>query len=136
MEVFAAVYRAELKTFGIDFVVAAAGNMRTGVPRKRQPLCACRRRNDASTTPVVRQNIRHVRVQAQQHAGRGLDAASAAKRVIELAEQVPSVNRSGGLVRMPTKCFGQPARNPTPNSTPCASRSSASAKPPTHHDAA
>ena len=28
MEVFAAVYRAELKSFGIDVVVAAAGNMR------------------------------------------------------------------------------------------------------------
>src|SRR5579863_4781353 len=34
MEVFAAVYRAELKSFGIDFVVAAAGNMRTGGPAK------------------------------------------------------------------------------------------------------
>ncbi|MFY9789031.1 MAG: SDR family NAD(P)-dependent oxidoreductase, partial [Pseudolabrys sp.] len=34
IEVFAAVYRAELKTFGIDFVVAAAGNMRTGGPAK------------------------------------------------------------------------------------------------------
>ena len=34
MEVFAAVYRAELKSFGIDIVVAAAGNMRTGGPAK------------------------------------------------------------------------------------------------------
>src|SRR5580704_7336649 len=34
MEVFAAVYRAELKSAGIDFVVAAAGNMRTGGPAK------------------------------------------------------------------------------------------------------
>jgi hypothetical protein len=34
MEVFTAVYRAELKTFGVDFVVAAAGNMRTGGPAK------------------------------------------------------------------------------------------------------
>jgi NAD(P)-dependent dehydrogenase (short-subunit alcohol dehydrogenase family) len=30
MEVFAAVFRAELKSLGIDVVVAAAGNMRTG----------------------------------------------------------------------------------------------------------
>src|ERR1700723_1705179 len=34
MEVFAAVYRAELKSFGIDVVIAAAGNMRTGGPGK------------------------------------------------------------------------------------------------------
>ena len=32
MEVFATVYRAELKRFSIDVVVAAAGNMRTGGP--------------------------------------------------------------------------------------------------------
>src|ERR1700743_1967248 len=34
MEVFATVYRAELKRFGIDVVVAAAGNMKTGGPAK------------------------------------------------------------------------------------------------------
>src|SRR6202162_3757358 len=34
MEVFAAVYRSELKRFGIDVVVAAAGNMKTGGPAK------------------------------------------------------------------------------------------------------
>ncbi len=34
MEVFAAIYRAELKSFGIDVVVATAGNMRTGGPAK------------------------------------------------------------------------------------------------------
>src|SRR5712672_2524681 len=34
MEVFAAVYRAELKSFGIDVVVAPAGNMKTGGPAK------------------------------------------------------------------------------------------------------
>src|ERR1700674_1779169 len=34
MEVFAAVYRAELKHLGVDVVIAAAGNMRTGGPAK------------------------------------------------------------------------------------------------------
>src|SRR6202167_5927257 len=34
MEALSAVYRAELKSFGIDFVVAIAGNMRTGGPAK------------------------------------------------------------------------------------------------------
>ena len=37
MEVFATVYRAELKRFGIDVVVALAGNMKTGAPRKLPP---------------------------------------------------------------------------------------------------
>src|SRR5579864_9309587 len=34
MEVFATVYRAELKHLGVDVVIAAAGNMRTGGPAK------------------------------------------------------------------------------------------------------
>src|ERR1700676_4521346 len=34
MEVLATVYRAELKRFGVDVVIAAAGNMRTGGPEK------------------------------------------------------------------------------------------------------
>src|SRR6185436_1987936 len=34
MEVFATVYRSELKQFGIDVVVAPAGNMKTGGPQK------------------------------------------------------------------------------------------------------
>jgi NAD(P)-dependent dehydrogenase (short-subunit alcohol dehydrogenase family) len=34
MEVFATVYRAELKRFGVDVVLAVAGNMKTGGPAK------------------------------------------------------------------------------------------------------
>jgi NAD(P)-dependent dehydrogenase (short-subunit alcohol dehydrogenase family) len=34
VEVLATVYRAELKAFGIDVVVVAPGNMRTGGPAK------------------------------------------------------------------------------------------------------
>src|SRR5260370_1924176 len=34
MEVFATVYRAELKQLGIDVVVASAGNMKTRGPEK------------------------------------------------------------------------------------------------------
>jgi NAD(P)-dependent dehydrogenase (short-subunit alcohol dehydrogenase family) len=42
MEVFAAVYRAELKSFGIDVVVAAAGNMRTGGPASSSTIRSLR----------------------------------------------------------------------------------------------
>lgn len=34
LEAFADIYRAELKPFGVDFVMAQAGNMRTGGPAK------------------------------------------------------------------------------------------------------
>src|SRR5260221_10671396 len=40
IEVFAAVYRAELKHLGVDVVVAPAGNMRTGGPAKRAAALA------------------------------------------------------------------------------------------------
>src|ERR1700743_791043 len=49
MEVFATVYRAELKTFGVDFVVAAGGNLRTG-GRAKTPA-ALAHASDAMTPP-------------------------------------------------------------------------------------
>src|SRR6266478_3398866 len=67
MEVFAAVYRAELKPFGIDVVVLAAGNMRTGGP--------------AFDTFAAKLNSMQ---------GSGLASVEAAVRVIELAEQNPA----------------------------------------------
>ena len=95
MEVFAAVYRAELKSFGIDFVVAAAGNMRTGGPAK---TAAALSRVADEMTPPQRELYGKAfdtfasRLNGMQ--GSGLDAASAAKRVVELAEQVPAPSRA------------------------------------------
>jgi NAD(P)-dependent dehydrogenase (short-subunit alcohol dehydrogenase family) len=95
MEVFAAVYRAELKTFGIDFVVAAAGNMRTGGPGKTAAALA---RVADEMTPPQRQlygkTFDTFASKLNSMQGSGLDAASAAKRVIELAEQVPAPSRA------------------------------------------
>src|SRR6266446_5197223 len=65
MEVFAAAYRAELKSFGIDVVVAAAGNMRTGGPAKTAAALARRRRHDGRTARAVRTNLRIVRSRSQ-----------------------------------------------------------------------
>ena len=94
MEVFTAVYRAELKTFGVDFVVAAAGNMRTGGPAKTAAALA----SVAETmTPQQRELYGRAfetfaaRLNGMQ--GSGLDSASAAARVIELAEQTPAPSR-------------------------------------------
>jgi NAD(P)-dependent dehydrogenase (short-subunit alcohol dehydrogenase family) len=94
MEVFSAVYRAELKSFGIDVVVAAAGNMRTGGPAK---TAAALEHMASGMTHDQRalygQAFDTFASKLNSMQGSGLDAASAARRVIELAEQVPAPSR-------------------------------------------
>ena len=91
MEVFATVYRAELKRFGIDVVVAAAGNMKTGGPAK---TAAALKRVTDGMTPAQRELYGSSfatfadKLNGMQSAG--LESGLAAKRVIELAEQVPA----------------------------------------------
>jgi NAD(P)-dependent dehydrogenase (short-subunit alcohol dehydrogenase family) len=91
MEVFATVYRAELKQFGIDVVVAAAGNMRTGGPAK---TAAALTQIASGMSPEQRKLYGHqfdnftTTLNGMQSSG--LDSASAANRVIELAEEVPA----------------------------------------------
>jgi NAD(P)-dependent dehydrogenase (short-subunit alcohol dehydrogenase family) len=95
MEVFAAVYRAELKSFGIDFVVAAAGNMRTGGPAKTAAALA--RVADEMTAPqraLYGKAFDTFTAKLNSMQSSGLDAASAAARVIALAEQVPAPSRA------------------------------------------
>jgi NAD(P)-dependent dehydrogenase (short-subunit alcohol dehydrogenase family) len=95
MEVFADVYRAELKSFGIDVVVAVAGNMRTGGPEKTAAALA---RVAETMTSEQRQLYGHAfaafstALNAMQSSG--LDSVAAAARVIELAEQVPAPSRA------------------------------------------
>src|SRR5258708_7179948 len=88
MEVFAAVYRAELKTFGVDFVVAAAGNMKTGGPAKTAAALA---RVASAMTPEQRelygQAFGTFATHLNSMQGAGLPSESAAARPIELAEQ-------------------------------------------------
>ena len=95
MEVFAAVYRAELKSFGIDVVVAAAGNMRTGGPAK---TAAALKRAAEGMTPEQRelygQSFGSFTAALNAMQNSGLDSPAAARRVIELAEQVPAPSRA------------------------------------------
>jgi len=95
MEVFAAVYRAELKSFGIDVVVAAAGNMKTGGPAK---TAAALKRVAEQMTPEQRelygQNFGSFTAALNAMQNSGLESAMAAQRVIELAEQVPAPSRA------------------------------------------
>jgi NAD(P)-dependent dehydrogenase (short-subunit alcohol dehydrogenase family) len=95
MEVFATVYRAELKRFGIDVVVAAAGNMRTGGPAKT--AAALKRVADAMTPEqreLYGQTFGSFAAALNGMQNSGLDSAAAAQRVIELAERVPALSRA------------------------------------------
>src|SRR5258708_5345587 len=95
MEVFATVYRAELKRFGIDVVVAPASNMKTGGPEKTAAALA---RVADGMTPDQRGlygktfELFAAALNGMQNSG--LDSASAARRVIDLAEQVPAPIRA------------------------------------------
>ncbi len=95
MDVFASVYRAELRSFGIDVVVAAAGNMKTGGPAK---TAAALERVTTGMTPEQRQLYGNsfatftARLNSMQ--GSGLDSVAAAARVIEIAEQTPAPSKA------------------------------------------
>jgi NAD(P)-dependent dehydrogenase (short-subunit alcohol dehydrogenase family) len=95
MEVFAAVYRAELKSFGVDVVVAAAGNMRTGGPAKTAAALA-RVADDmtAEQRGLYGQSFNTFATTLNGMQSSGLDSVLAARRVIELAEQMPAPSRA------------------------------------------
>jgi NAD(P)-dependent dehydrogenase (short-subunit alcohol dehydrogenase family) len=90
MEVFATVYRAELKHLGVEVVIAAAGNMRTGGPAKT--AAALSKVADSMTAEqraLYGQTFGAFATALNGMQGSGLESALAAQRVIELAEQVP-----------------------------------------------
>jgi len=95
MEAFAAVYRAELKSFGIDVVIAAAGNMKTGGPAKT--ASALQRVADGMNSEqreLYGDIFEKFAGTLNKMQGSGLDSQSAAKRVIEIAEQRPAPSRA------------------------------------------
>jgi NAD(P)-dependent dehydrogenase (short-subunit alcohol dehydrogenase family) len=95
MEVFATVYRAELKRFGIDVVVAAAGNMKTGGPAKTAAaLKGVADRMTPEQRELYGQTFASFAAALNGMQNSGLDSAAAARRVIELAEQVPAPSRA------------------------------------------
>ena len=97
MEVFATVYRAELKPFGVDVVVVAAGNMKTGGPAKTAAALA--RVADGMTSEqrgLYGNTFESFASALNGMQNSGLDSTSAAKNVIELAEQVPAPSRAPG----------------------------------------
>jgi NAD(P)-dependent dehydrogenase (short-subunit alcohol dehydrogenase family) len=95
MEVFAAVYRAELKSFGIDVVVAAAGNMRTGGPAKTAAaLAAVADAMAPEQRALYGKSFDTFAGKLNGMQSSGLDSVLAAARVIEVAEQIPAPSRA------------------------------------------
>ena len=91
MEVFATVYRAELKSFGIDVVVVSAGNMRTGGPAKTAAaLARTAERLTAQERDLYGRAFDTFAAKLNSMQGSGLASAEAAARVIEVAEQHPA----------------------------------------------
>jgi NAD(P)-dependent dehydrogenase (short-subunit alcohol dehydrogenase family) len=103
MEVFATVYRAELKRFGIDVVVAAAGSMKTGGPAK---TAAALKRVADGMTPKQRELYGETfassaaALNGMQNSG--LDSAATARRVIakHRTARFDRLADTGGLVRV------------------------------------
>src|SRR5271170_3303179 len=93
-DALAAVYRAELKPFGVDVVLAVAGNMRTGGPAKT--AAALERVTEQMTSEqreLYGKAFDTFAANLNRMQGSGLDSVSAANRVIELSEEVPAPSR-------------------------------------------
>jgi NAD(P)-dependent dehydrogenase (short-subunit alcohol dehydrogenase family) len=89
-EALADVYRIELKPFGIAFVMAQAGNMRTGGPAKT--AAALKRLADSMTgeqRALYGDAFGKFTDSLNNMQNAGLSAEASADRVIELVEQVP-----------------------------------------------
>jgi NAD(P)-dependent dehydrogenase (short-subunit alcohol dehydrogenase family) len=96
LEVIATIHRAELKPFGVDVVIAAPGNMRTGGPALT--AAAMRKVTDNFTDEQRKLYGRSFgafaeRLNAMQ--GGGMSPAEAAARVVEIAEDVPAPIKLG-----------------------------------------
>ena len=95
MEVFASVYRAELERFGVDVVVAAAGNMRTGGPAKTAAaLKGVAERMSAEQRQLYGTAFDTFAARLDGMQASGLDSEAAARRVIEIAEQTPAPSKA------------------------------------------
>jgi NAD(P)-dependent dehydrogenase (short-subunit alcohol dehydrogenase family) len=95
LEVIATIYRAELKPFGVDVVIAAPGNMRTGGPAAT--AAALQKVSDNFTDEQRKLYGRSFgtfanKLNAMQSGG--TSAAAAAARVVEIAEEIPAPIKS------------------------------------------
>jgi len=94
MEVISAVYRAELKTCGVEVVVASIDDVTTASPERT----AAAARIAAAMTPGQRRLYGKAFVTAEDGLGMlasgDLEPSAAAARVVEIAVQRPSISRA------------------------------------------
>jgi NAD(P)-dependent dehydrogenase (short-subunit alcohol dehydrogenase family) len=94
-EAFADVYRSELKPFGVEFVLAQAGNMRTGGPAK---TAAAMKRVADSFTDAQRdlygEEFAKFSASLNESQSAGLSADESADRIVELVEEQPAPTRA------------------------------------------
>jgi len=95
LEAFADVYRSELKPFGVEFVLAQAGNMRTGGPAK---TAAAMKRVADSFTDAQRRlygaEFAKFTASLNESQSEGLSADASADRIVELVEEQPAPTRA------------------------------------------
>jgi NAD(P)-dependent dehydrogenase (short-subunit alcohol dehydrogenase family) len=94
LEALADVYRLELKPFGISFVIAQAGNMRTGGPAKT--AAAMERMAEAMSAEqreLYGDRFDSFAGTLNQFQNGGLDSDAAAQQIIALADQAPAAPR-------------------------------------------
>ncbi|WP_176599062.1 MULTISPECIES: SDR family NAD(P)-dependent oxidoreductase [Sphingobium] len=90
MDVFAMVYRAELKKFGIDVVLVPAGNMQTGGPAKTAAALAhVADGMSAAERALYGDEFATFTRVLNSMQGNGLDSLSAARAVVKAAEEDP-----------------------------------------------
>jgi NAD(P)-dependent dehydrogenase (short-subunit alcohol dehydrogenase family) len=91
LESFAAVYRCELKPFGIDFVMIRPGNMRTGGPAKATTdleAAAAGLTSEEQSLYGAEFGAAARALDNMQH--QGIEAAEAAEAVIDAIQQTPA----------------------------------------------
>jgi len=94
-EAFADVYRSELKPFGVEFVLAQAGNMRTGGPAKT--AAAMQRVSDSFTDAqraLYGEEFAKFTTSLNKSQSGGLSAEESADRIVELVEEQPAPTRA------------------------------------------
>jgi NAD(P)-dependent dehydrogenase (short-subunit alcohol dehydrogenase family) len=94
LEALADVYRLELEPFGISFVIAQAGNMRTGGPAKTAAALG----RMAEAMSAEQRELYGARFDSfastlNQFQNSGLDSDVAAQQIIALADQAPAAPR-------------------------------------------
>lgn len=95
MEAFADVYRMELKSFGVEFVMVQPGNMVTGGPAKTAAqLKEILRTMTAEQKQLYGKYFEQFATSLNNMQSAGLSAKAAAIRVIDISEQVPAPTRA------------------------------------------